>query len=210
MLIAEIARWKRKYPDAVVFLTGDFNSAPGQFAHRTLLGEPGYFELPKFAHEADNVETFTSEELSTLLFDTWETCQKRSEEHVRNDKEQDRCDIGTDTALTFNGWLPGTYVDSYLARIFGRFAFTLHGMQFKLPLGPPNNRRELAGAVRDLLSSVPQYSISESVPKYWTRVHVDWILHDQRLATPEMFHVADVRDEKLSSDHFPVIGVFKI
>ena len=183
MILAEMKKWKKRFPNATFFVTGDFNSAPGQSAHRTFLEQlPNNNDVSEFneGHDfAENdpktMETIfkdASEKSDLSLCDAWETCADVSE---KNNCQQNNI------AFSFNAFLGATLSDCYLARIIGRSLFTLNGMEFKLPLAPPTSVKELARAVRDLFTRAPEFSLTQSTPSSWTRSHVDWILHERAI-----------------------------
>lgn len=169
--------WRARFPGDAVFATGDFNSAPGQAAHRTLL-------------PADD-----------SMRDAWETCLSVAS------CEQER---GNQLALSFNGFLHVAIIDSYLARALAPILFTLHAMQLQLPHHVPNSIGEVARVARDLCFKWPEYSIAESMPNSWHRLHVDWILHDVTRATPRVMAVVDAHRTHPASDHYAVVGHFDL
>ena len=171
MLLSLVRDVKEKHPQAAVVVTGDFNSAPGQAAHRTLL-EGG------------------------LLSDAWEGVAEHKNDAV---------------ASSFHGFMGVSLSSSLPSRMMQSVLFTLYGMGVTLPSNVPTTFREVLRGVRNLATTAPRFGIAESMPKhFWSlsRFHVDWVLHTNDVR-PELIAVCDVRDSEFSSDHFPLVTLFR-
>lgn len=215
VLRAAVREWQARFPDARVFVTGDFNSAPGQTAHRTLVGDAtdALFNNSTATIHDDGSAPLASQTRSAAdvgVADAWMTCERDAAACAPRMRH---------VVATFHGWL-GTWVDTSLAALALGPLFTLHAMQLPLPTHVPMGLRELARAARDVCVSLaaPAFSVAESLPSSWAwafagarpRFHVDWILHSPRNTRPLLVAVGDLRESEFSSDHFPVIGLFEI
>eukprot|EP01102_Stenamoeba_stenopodia_P015871 TRINITY_DN5482_c0_g1_i1.p1 TRINITY_DN5482_c0_g1~~TRINITY_DN5482_c0_g1_i1.p1 ORF type:complete len:413 (-),score=75.61 TRINITY_DN5482_c0_g1_i1:159-1397(-) len=184
-----IADWQAKYPNAITFLLGDFNTAPGQAAYMTLTR-------------------------NTTLSDAWIVCKANTHLHHHDtDSLMATCDSNS-IASSYHGW-KGTRLNSYGVRLLQGIALTLHGMGFELkPRKIPENWSEFREITSNLVADGWQFPIREAIPSWpWNRFHVDWILFSSgsnTVMTPRVMAVADVRDSDYSSDHFPVVGLFEI
>jgi hypothetical protein len=69
-----------------------------------------------------------------------------------------------------------------------------------------------------MLTRAPAFSLWDAMPSApWNRFHVDWILFArpatgaQRVSVEPLFVAAmDARASSFSSDHFPVVAIFKL
>ncbi|KAJ9455426.1 hypothetical protein DIPPA_21427 [Diplonema papillatum] len=175
VLLETVRVYKERFRGAAAFVTGDFNSAPGQSAYRTLLAR----------EEAQGV----------TLHDAWEGTENTN-----------------DVAVTFHGWMGVTLSNSVVSRATLSMLFTAHAMGFNLPASVPSSMSLVLRAAHGMLSALPQYGVRESMPLHvWSlsRFHVDWVLHTAE-AAPLLVFVGDARDANFSSDHFPLVAVFKL
>lgn len=83
-----------------------------------------------------------------------------------------------------------------------------------IPKAVPGNVRELGRAALRILKQLDVPKIWHHLPSSLSRLHVDWILVkpavQEQALSPEAVVVAEIRDRDYSSDHFPVLAVFKL
>jgi len=180
VLLDTISNYSRLYPKDIVFLTGDFNSIPG--------------------HQSYHI-------LTSKLRDSWNDCKDNQEECISND-----------FASTYHHWL-GTLVNTYGARIFQSLALILHGSGALVI-----NKQNILTSTLYSLYHTTWSDLKLGLPAAWNRYHVDWILyqnssnafnsddgnHSKFSILPRLVTVAEVRSTNFSSDHFPVVALFKL
>eukprot|EP01119_Soliformovum_irregulare_P017866 TRINITY_DN5371_c0_g1_i1.p1 TRINITY_DN5371_c0_g1~~TRINITY_DN5371_c0_g1_i1.p1 ORF type:complete len:385 (+),score=75.61 TRINITY_DN5371_c0_g1_i1:44-1198(+) len=133
--------------------------------------------------------------LRSQIDDAWMVCQSSS-----------TC-IQNHVSPSFHGWF-GSRMDTWGGRLIASAVFVLHGMGAIVPHHIPRSIHE----VIDVLKTPLPFSIWEAIPNPF-RLHVDWIMFRSGKAidvSPQLMLVADVRDHNFSSDHFPIVGLFKM
>jgi endonuclease/exonuclease/phosphatase family metal-dependent hydrolase len=202
-----IEHYSQVYPKAVIFLTGDFNTAVGQKAYE-ILTDPEPLEKKK-------------DERS--IADTWTTCEAT---HPAASCHA----VSSSPAMSFHGW-QGLRLNSFMARLVARGAFVLYGMGFTLPISIPMTARDVARALYGIVQTGWKYSLVEALPSSFARMHVDWILYGKEapgetsregedgatvserpyVVTPKFISLVDVRSAELhSSDHYPLLAIFEV
>jgi len=179
-----VSEWQAKYPNAVTFLMGDFNTAPGQAAYVTLTR-------------------------NTTLSDAWIVCKTRSD-----DSFVDKTCDSNSVAPSFHGWkgtLLNSYGARVLQGI--ALTLHAMGFELR-PRKIPENWREFREITSNIVADGWKFPILEAIPSWpWNRFHVDWILFSggsTTMVTPRVVAIADARDFDYSSDHFPLVGLFEI
>lgn len=173
--------WKRKYPTAHLFVTGDFNSVPGQAPQRLLTGN-------------DNPPL--------ELADAWLSCAATTTRSCYQ--------TGPSNSF-HGYWGSATHTPLFQRLLLPVLhTFHAMQLNVPLS-PPPMGIKPVLRVVRDLFTVPPEFSMWESIPSgVWTgRYHVDWILHEDTLS-PLVLLFGDVRSKKFSSDHYPLIGLFEL
>ena len=134
--------------------------------------------------------------------DSWEVCESL-----------DKNCMSHDFAATFHGWL-GSCINSYALRAFQFVLQTIHACGVDFPKAVPGSIRDIGRAAMKIMKQLDLRKLRRNFPSSLSRLHVDWILVKQNLQgqtlIPEAVIVAEVRDRDFSSDHFPVLAVFRL
>ena len=125
MVAGYIRRWRARWPGAAVFLTGDFNTANGHPPHKVLVGPP-----------------------NGPLVDVWDQCMSASASVLASASSVGQQCRTNQFAGTFHGWLGGTAINSYGARVVQFLAQTVHASGIDFPKRVPGSARELIRMVR--------------------------------------------------------------
>lgn len=185
-----LGEYAARYPKALVFLTGDFNTAVGQAAYRILTEEAP-------------METGDAEENERTMVDAWTSCADRAATDAATtaaSSSSPACTVVTSSpSMSFHGWL-GLRSNSYLARLVARAAFVLHGMGFTLPHSVPTDLRACVRAILGMTRTGWRYSIREAIPTSFERMHVDWILYARQAAQPAPAAAAPPAGEDAAAD----------
>ncbi|UJR11051.1 hypothetical protein I4U23_015235 [Adineta vaga] len=141
---------------------------------------------------------------SDFLYDTWIVC-----------KSHRTICLSNSFSSTFHGWF-GSLVNTYGIQILQTILFTFHGTGVKIPYNIPTNYSAYIDIVKQLLKFCRLLNLSDMI-SLWSshRFHVDWILYQNskdrsKDLQPQFISVVDIRSRNYSSDHFPVIALFKI
>ena len=139
-----------------------------------------------------------------FLRDSWFECKVQSSSCVSNT-----------FSSTFHGWF-GSMINSYAAQALQAFLFTFHGSGVRLHYDITWRLSPYLDMIKELWRE-RQIFDPRAMLDIWSnhRYHVDWILHrrsfDHRHFLQVKFvSVVDIRTKNLSSDHFPVITLFKL
>ena len=183
LLLKLVKKWATEHPSAVVFVTGDFNTANGQAPHRFLTGR------------------------HSPLVDAWDACEASSSLPARL-----RCHTNS-FGSTFHGWLGtrvNSYafrVLHFLLQILHGSGVVLpHHAPASAREGAREVRRVLGQLdLGTLWSGVPASWSRLHVD--WVL-----FAPSQRGLTvvPRSVFVGDVRSSNCSSDHFPVVALMEV
>ncbi|CAE7448876.1 ANKRD50 [Symbiodinium natans] len=134
--------------------------------------------------------------------DSWEDCHGMPQ----------RC-LSHSFASTFHGWL-GSIVNTYVFRAFQFALHAVHACGIDFPKSVPGSVREAGRLAVHIMKQLDVEKVWQNLPGSFSRLHVDWILVRQAVRgqtlSPEAVVVTEVRDKDFSSDHFPVLAVFRL
>jgi endonuclease/exonuclease/phosphatase family metal-dependent hydrolase len=187
-----IVEWQQRHPHAAVVVTGDFNTFPGQAAHRTMTSGLGGLQ------------------------DSWDACAaaQGNTSCVQGGPAQSfHGYLGAALLHSFLGRVAvGTLGTLHgMGVTFNAGSFSRGPVQAALALGSP---------MADVFH--PPYALRDALPSWpWSRLHVDWILFAQPSSSgvpssgrdvlrPVFVGVLDARQSNFSSDHFPLAAIFDV
>ena len=213
---SHVLAWQRKHPRATIFVTGDMNSANGQYSHQ-ILTQPPVSDHDTVVVEASEIVQGSNVRVSSTaasLQDAWDYCATMS----------DSCEIQP-FAASFHGWL-GPAANNYGVRLLTYMLLAIHESGVVLPHALPTSVGAALRAVADTWSRsrFNADKLHEALPSSLSRMHVDWILfrgsslppsamhfaNGRVLANPVFVAVMETRAGNFSSDHFPVVAVFDV
>eukprot|EP00656_Telonema_subtile_P005292 TRINITY_DN12406_c0_g1_i2.p1 TRINITY_DN12406_c0_g1~~TRINITY_DN12406_c0_g1_i2.p1 ORF type:complete len:349 (-),score=72.36 TRINITY_DN12406_c0_g1_i2:155-1201(-) len=186
-LVLELVRdWQRRWPAAILVVTGDFNSANGQTAHRNLVTPENSVQAP--------------------LKDSWDECSMNdscaSAEFAM-------------TFHGWQGSVVNTYAARLVAFVAFSVHGSGIVLPHHIPTSFRELFRVLKHAWQQLREkdSHGVAGITAAMPVSLSRQHVDWVLFsapEGRVCDPKMVYVGEVKDAAFSSDHFPVLALFQV
>lgn len=176
VVVQYVEEWRQMWPsNAAIFLTGDFNTANGHAPHDVFVGGR-----------------------DAVMVDVWDDCLAFGGGGSRNSQRKGEAsaagsnrrvdDVGPSAhhtcrtngyAATFHGWLGGTAVNSYGARLLQFVGQTVHASGVDFPKHVPLSARE---ALRMAYSAANDawvlgwHQFRSAMPASLSRLHVDWIL----------------------------------
>jgi endonuclease/exonuclease/phosphatase family metal-dependent hydrolase len=187
LLRTHIDSWRRRHAQATVFVTGDFNCAPGHKAHEELTLNGGLSDAWLACADAVCACNRVSVSFHGWLGSVVDVLPARLVVYL----------LFVVHAMGFG--LPLTIPDSVGE---GASRFIVRSMHLLLSAA--------LSVAFDYRRWVFKFSIFEAVPMSLSHLHVDWILSSRENVTPLVMCVGDVRATNFSSDHFPIIGLFEL
>jgi len=205
VLLQWVHEFVAKFPEAYVFVTGDFNTSVGQDPYQILTAKHLLSHLPSPSidenvcerthhgykkknddSDADDGCDFAVNQIGPGDQSHYESETKGNTERIFNLKDAwevcaETSEIPpTNFATSFHGWL-GTIVNSYAARMALRVAFALHGSGVIWPKPIPTSLRQIP-------TMMAQFEVGRfwsQMPLSFARMHVDWILYSEPKAKAE-------------------------
>jgi endonuclease/exonuclease/phosphatase family metal-dependent hydrolase len=185
-LIAEIVRdWSERHPAALVVLTGDFNSVPGQLPHRIISERSGLTDL--WIQCKANRETCELDDRTGISFHGWYGITKPNSLPAR---------ILMAALFTLHGL--GFTLPSGMPLTFHQF-FSRTLVDFV---------KQSHSQLRSLWDALPGSIYRLHVDWIFTRAPLTNVSSVSVL--PRLMGVGETRDHQFSSDHFPILAVLQV